>query len=282
MATPDPRCSHCVNCANTSLCDSCFQLHRQETHTPLSLEDTAVLRYQQRRQVFEAGRQELLHNLNAVDQCCSEVTDAVERLIIQARKYKEEFIAEMQTWKAQFSTDIHQSIAEVEATLSEENVSLTGPYSMSLRHYTPGSLTLFTFQVTPSPLITSLSSLTSTSFTPPRSQFQSTDLFWVTENTIDWFDVSNENRHPSTPLTTSIQVNESSRWVVFEPDKVVVCGGSMFDEDWKSAYMVGKTGRVERLPEMMYGHSCQGVSMWKGTVHVFGSFHEIGGKQCES
>lgn len=271
--------------ANTYLCDLCFLAHRNKNprlvHTTVPIDVSEdVVGYQHRCQVFAAGRQELLSNLNCIDQCCEELGNAVEGFVTQVRLFKDDFIAKMQVWKTHFSSEINESVAEVERSLGEPTVQLRGAYSMALRNYTPGSLSLFRYQVNTSAFDIALRSLISTSFSPPSTQ--STDLYWVTENTLQWFDVSTEQYHPPVSLSTHIQLNANSRFACLGVDKVIVVGGGADTFVWKSAYKVSKAGEVEGLPDMKYGHRSPGLIVWKGRAHVFGSYVGSGGCEGES
>ena len=240
--------------------------------------------FQQRCQVFAAGKQELLRNLDSVDECCAQLAYAMDGIIAQAQKCKEHFLGQMQTWKAQFSAEIYQSLAEVEATLGQDNVQLRGAYSMALRNYTPGCLTLFEFHVDSTQLEAGLVSVVRTSFRKPTNEELPSEVFWVEKDTIKSFDVKTERLHAPAKLTSPIPVDSTSRWAAIDGNRLVVCGGGgVFGADeWKSAHLLTKAGRVDVLPEMQYGHKAHGICVWNGKVHVFGSTGKAGACKCEA
>jgi len=262
-------------------------------HTAVPVAVTDFLRYQQRCSDFSRGREELQQNLTRIDLCCSELSSAVDTLITRASQYRDDFIRQMRTWKAEVSAQIDESIAEVEATLAQEEVKLHRTYSATLRNYTPGDLVLFRFEVNSHQVDACLQDLVRTHF--PESKPASPDLpepelpeiFWVTESTIQWFDASSLQWHALVPLHSRIQVNGGSRWAIVDATRVVVCGGGKGEmysasEGSKTAYLVGKSGTELALPDLHYGHRSPGVLVWKDRILVFGSFCAEGAREGEA
>ena len=110
-------------------------------------------------------------------------------------------------------------------------------------------------------------------------------LVCVTANSVKFIDIERLEHLKTIPiraLTTQVQVNSSSRWTVMDEARVVVCGGGETEgEAWKSAYILNRRGGVKELPEMLFGHSCAGLIMWRAAVHIFGSVLRNGERRAE-
>ena len=292
----------------TYLCDSCFIPHRNKNpslvHCTATVEVPNFPQYLQRCQVFVQGKEELLGNIARIDLCCTEITNAVETLIVQIQQYKDEFLKQLQAMKGEMTREINQSIEEAEASIGQDTVELKGKYSAALRHYVPNSLTIFTYQIDCTQVYASLQSLIQIQFSPspqpsslsaaiPPAQVQTAEIYWVTGKSVQCFDVRTSQLHPPVQLRTPILADENSRWAVVDSGRVVLCGGgkgdtseslviSGYSKPRKTAYLLSKTGEVETLPELQYGHQSPGVIAWNGRVLVFGSSRGPGGRQCEA
>lgn len=275
------------------LCDSCFLTHRNKSpgliHTTVPMEVADIAAYQSRCQSFAEGKEELLQNLTRLDQCCAEFSTAIQALLAQIQQYRDDFLAQMQTWRSELSGQIYGSIKETEASLAQEVVDLRGKYSAALRNYTACSLNLFTYVVDFTPVQACLPSVVKTLFSQPvspapkqpHSEPEGTEIYWVTENSIQCFDIRTLHLRPAQSLNSPIPSDGDSRWAVMSKDQVVVCGGTN-TAIWKSAFLLNATGRVQILPNMNFGHCSPGFIVKNGIAFVFGSFYGPGGQQCEA
>lgn len=299
--------------AVTYLCDNCFIPHRNKSpalvHGTATIEVANFPQYFQRCQRFSQGKEELLGNIERMDQCCAELFSTVETLISQILQYRDDFIAQMQVVKGEMERDIQGSIEETEASLGQEKVELRGKYSAALRDFVEHSLTLFNYQIDCSQVHASLQSIIQMQLCQPKQPsspatvpsvpqipqipLESIGLYWITEKSIQSFDVRTEHLRPPVQLSTTIQADLNSRWAVVDNARVVLCGGGQAEtkeslarsghmEPRKTAYMLGTTGKVEALPDLKYGHESPGVIVWKNAVLVFGSQRGPGGRKCES
>lgn len=110
-------------------------------------------------------------------------------------------------------------------------------------------------------------------------------LVSVRKDNISFFDFRTMKLGPSVPLERLIQVLNSS-WAVIDDGRLVVCGGrdgelQVGPEPWKTAYEVHRSGRVESLRDMIHSRDSSGVIVWKGSVHVFGSYTGEASPKCE-
>lgn len=302
-----PLCSLCGAAASTMycsctmsatyLCDSCFIPHRNKSpslvHCTATVEVSNFSRYLQRCQEFAQGKEELLGNIARIDKCCTELANTVEALIIQIQQYKDEFLKQLQALKGAMEREIKESLEETEASLVQDTVELKGKYSAALRSYVPNSLASFTYQIDCTQVYASLQSLIQMQFSPPTQvpsvhhammpvQEEATEIFWVTEQSLRWFDARTSQLHLPVQLLAPILVDENSRWAVVDPSSVVLCGGGKTSKPLNTAYMLSKTGEVGTLPDLLYGHESPGVITWKGRVLVFGSSRGPGRRQCEA
>ena len=231
-AEPSMYCS-CLS-SRTYLCDRCFSLHRSKypglLHTAVPVEVVDFSRYQQRCKGFTQGREELQQNITRIDQCCAQISNEVETLITRVRHFRDDFLKEMQNWKAKLSDQIYASIAEAEATLVQDDVKLRGSYSAALRNYSPGSLVLFTYEIDSRQVEACLPTLIKTQFSQtkfpvPEVRSERTEIFWITESNIQWFDLCTLQWHAPVPLHSRIQANKGSRWAIVDATRVTLCGG---------------------------------------------------------
>lgn len=223
-----------------------------------------------------------MRNISLVDQCCAELSTAVDELISRAQQYREDFLLKMQAWRGEFSREIEECITEVEATLAAEEVNLKGRYSSFLRYYRADSLALFSYNVDFSQADSWLQTMVSTCFLQPEVA----GISWVTASTIQWFDACSFQLYPQVELSSRIQANIASSWATVDKQTVILCGGGTdpfepSSDVWKSAYLLSKSGRVTSLPDMNFSHGYPGVIVWNGKVLVFGSYWEQGAKECE-
>lgn len=233
-AEPSMYCS-CLS-SRTYLCDRCFGPHRSKypglLHTAVPVEVVDFSRYQQRCKGFTQGREELQQNITRIDLCCAEVSSEVEALINRVRRFRDDFLRDMQNWKVKLSGQINESIAEVETTLVQEEVKLRGSYSAALRDYSPGCLVLFTFEIDSRQVEACLPNLvkthlSQTKFPAPEVKSEGTEIFWITESNIQWFDISTLQWHTPVPLHSRIQANKGSRWAIVDATRVALCGGGL-------------------------------------------------------
>lgn len=110
-------------------------------------------------------------------------------------------------------------------------------------------------------------------------------IYWVTSREIRSFDVSTLQSSPQVQLNSAIQANTNSRWAVVDANRLVLCGGGNCElyvvlTLFNTAYFLSRTGSVQVLPYMKYGHNSPGVIVWKQQVLVFGSYHGEG-RECE-
>lgn len=268
------------------LCDSCFIPHRNKNpfliHSTATVEVADFSQYYQRCTAFTQGKEELLMNLTLIDQCCAEFSFVVNALITSIQHYQEEFLGQMQAWKTEFAREIQESLTETEASLVQEEVTLKGRYSSALRHYREENFALFSYTVDASAVNSCLQTLVTTHFSQPEP----TELYWVSESSIQWFDVCASQLYPQVELSSQVRVSRSSSWAVVDKKTVVLCGGTAlpfdpFSEVWKSAYLLSKSGKVQTLPDMNFGHGSPGLVVWNGKVLVFGSHSKPAEKECE-
>ena len=110
-------------------------------------------------------------------------------------------------------------------------------------------------------------------------------------NSLRYFNFSDQQMSEAVTLKTPIQANDQSRWAAVNDNCWVLCGGmgelhsstqeTGAGEGWRTAYLIYKSGIVQRLPDMACGHGNCGVVVWRAAVHVFGSSDLSAEKICE-
>jgi len=101
--------------------------------------------------------------------------------------------------------------------------------------------------------------------TKPAPQVQTSQLVHVTESYIRFLNFQTFTWGQPINLSTQIQVNKWSIWVVLDDGRVFCCGG----EGTNSAWIVGRGGTVEEQPSMTEVRCLHGVLVLSA-VYVFG------------
>ena len=82
-------------------------------------------------------------------------------------------------------------------------------------------------------------------------------------------------------LSTRIQADDTSSWVVLEGGSVFVCGGgSVHTVAWSTVYVV-REGCAEQVGNMQVGRCYHGVLAYNSQVYVFGGWNKGALKSCE-
>ena len=287
------------------LCDACFVVHRSQTPRLLhqiSQADTdpRLSLYQQRCEDLAAGREELLSNLEAVDQCCEQLSQAIDYLVLQAHQFRDSELARLQTHKAALSRDIQESLDEAQSTLQLDETQVRGKYTRHLRSFQKGSLLLFKFDLDLSFVDVCLRYLLRTNISHPLPTTQPREtrkqpgpapalLCTLGSDRLSLYDFTYCQWSKAVTLHTQLVLDEGSRWTTVDASRVFVCGKTLAATNDEAlaqrAYFVFRTGEVQTLPNMLRGHDSPGVVLWRQSAFVFGGFFaasEEAGKSSES
>jgi len=201
------------NCASIFLCDTCFIPHKNKAlavvHEISLVSSTAQ----------DPATSELQGNLEAIDRCCSELTQAFALLTSTANEHLNKKLEELGTLRAVIQRDM------------EEAQCQRGPLASWFRNYSPGSLRLFDFSVETSQIDSFLNSLVKyRSFEPgssaaPLASPASVEPLQanVTAGTLVF--IRPNSLSPVVALESALRLSEGSRWVVLDSERVFVCGG---------------------------------------------------------
>lgn len=110
-------------------------------------------------------------------------------------------------------------------------------------------------------------------------------LPWVNSHQIRYYDFQRQTILEPVPLKSAIQASWNSRWAVIDIDRLVLCGGNEVLDRFsvRGRQRTSCTATAECiLPDMLEGHSCCGLIVWKCTVQVFGSLIGKAVARCES
>lgn len=263
-------------CTKVFLCDNCLVPHKnKEIHL---IHQISVLRIRP----ADPGRAELERNLNDIDDCCQELTQAVEQLTAGAQ--------------ATLITTL-QELGKLRSTLAQEiegGERGEGRLAPWLNPYRPGTLKLFDYRVDTSQIENFLASLLAYRLKEPGSlelplqpafslpqeapsvpiePYQAS----VTEGHVSIFSGFNQRMEPAA-LQSALRLSEGSRWQALDSEHVFVCGGGnnniqsdkLPSSPW--AWLVFKSGLVQDLPNMSGGHCYPGLLLWKSAMNVFGGY----------
>lgn len=87
----------------------------------------------------------------------------------------------------------------------------------------------------------------------------------VTSTFLRFFNTSAWEYGPPVLLSTPIQADNGSTWVVLEDGRLFCCGGGQgsvqagLDLFWSAAYLLGRDGAVDELPRMLTARLAHGV-----------------------
>lgn len=95
-------------------------------------------------------------------------------------------------------------------------------------------------------------------------------LSWINSNYIKNYNFRTRQIDSAIRMERAVRCDFYSRWTMVDSQRMVLCGGGP-DEGWKTAYLLHNRGSVQLLPDMQRGRRACALSVWRGSVHAFGS-----------
>lgn len=106
------------------------------------------------------------------------------------------------------------------------------------------------------------------------------ELPQVTSNFLRFFNCETSTWGPQVRLRTRIQANTSSRWMMLNDGRLFCSGGgkcqvgfsagsTSYAATWKGAYILGLSGVVEQLPDMLTARYYHGI-IQVHSIYTFG------------
>lgn len=250
----------------------------------------------QQRELFESGKSALLSNLARIDACVADFTKAMDARIARAKEYQSFVVGQLAAWKSDFSRDICESIAEVEAAIISENTQeLLGKYSFPLLCNTANSLQIFNY------IQTNKATKMRKQFTAQFNAVKPPDLPDDNQSFLPAPTPPTEPAHliprlkgrqlkyinASTKLVTNsvnlhkkIDVSEASLWVVVDPSRILLCLAN--PRSTRSIVeMIYPNGEVKACPDSHFSHYRGGLVTWKSAIFAFGGVEDKEGRTAE-